>query len=280
MVDAVNGDFLGFGLNVSQRLAVRTALSKLRINENNPNITFWGKISGTTTDYLIAQGTVSTESIKKSYYFSCDNGVTFAKMSVMDDFIKEKVGTVSGLFTGNPAKLYKDPNAPAEEEEEPPEEDEGDEKKEDDPSKRKLNELERLSYTVEAIDNDTCVQARGAYVLTPVGQIQKNRSFAGLTATECKKLDNFLLFRDPQNSQTLARIRKLGVSNNPDFLDPIMEGQPSGVWVCQVDDACTQARLRSLVWPGYEFKLQVESQNSVGAYFGNGMKNEDVMFML
>lgn len=281
MVDAINEEFLGSALNVSHRLAVRTSLSKLRINENNNNIKFWGKISGSSRDYFIAQGIVAQEAIEKTYYFSADEGVTFAKLPNVDDFIKEKVQLASGLFTGDPAHVYKDPNAPPEDEEEQeePEEDEGDEKK-DDPSKRKLNELERLSFTVEGIDNDTCVQPRGAHLLTPIGQIQPNKAYTGLSSGEIKNIDNYLLFRDPQSAQTMARIRKLGVSNNLDFLDPVTESQPAGVWVAQMNSSSTGAVLRSLVWPGYEFKMQVGSSNHVGAYFGNGQKNQDVMFML
>jgi radial spoke head protein 9 len=280
MVNEVSGEFLGCSLTVPQRLAIRTSLSKLRISENNANINFWGKISGTTRDYFIAQGATCTDCIKKSYFVSSDEGVNFSKLPEVDEFIQNKVATVRGLFTGNPANIYKDPNAPAEEEEEEPEEDEGDEPKADDPSKRKLTELERLSHTVQSIDNDTCVQPRGAYLLTPTGLIQENKAFSGFNSTQCTSLDNYLLFRDPQCGSTLSKMRTLGVTNKLDFLDPVCEDQPKGVWVAQVDAACTEARLRSLVWPGYEFKMQVSSNVSSGAYFGNGMKNDDVMFML
>lgn len=279
---SISEEFLGFALNISQRLAIRTSLAKLRINESDPTITFWGKISGTTRDYFIAQGTTATDKITKSFYFSADEGVTFSKLPEVDDFIMSKVPNAKGMFTGNPANLYKDPNAPVvdEEEEEPAEEDEGDEEKAPDPSKRKLTELERLSHTVLCIDQDTCVVPRGAMQMTPVGLIQRNKNFVGLEASECKQLSNYLLMRDPQSEQTMTRIRKLGVTNNADFLDGISEDQPAGVWVAQVDEGATQVRLRSLLWPGYEFKMKTGTQSYAGAYFGNGLKNDDVMFML
>lgn len=280
---AVSEEFLGFALNVSQRLAIRTSLSKLRINEQNPDITFWGKITGTTRDYFIAQGTTATDRITKSFYFSADEGVTFAKLPEVDEFIESKVGAVKGMFTGNPANLYKDPNAPPadEEEEEPePEEDEGDEEKAPDPSKRKLTELERLSHTVLCIDQDTCVVPRGAFIMTPVGLITKNKSFEGFNSSSSSNLSNYLLYRDPQSEQTMKKIRALGVSNNSDFLDAVTEDQPAGVWVTQVDDSCSKLKLRSLLWPGYEFKMQVGTSDYTGAYFGLGLKNDDVMFML
>lgn len=281
-MDLLSSEFLGFSLNTAQSLAIRTSLSKLRINENNPNITFWGKINGTTRDYFIARGVSISDNITKTFYFSADDGLTFAKLPEIDDFIMEKSAAVSGMFTGNPSLIYKDPNAPQEEEEEEEEEDEDeqDEPKQADPSKRKLKELERLSHAVVQIDFDTCVVPRGASLLTPTGLIQDNMSFRGLSSAQSTQLSNYLLMRDARNPKTLARIRKLGVSNNVDFLDAVGEGQPSGVWIVQTDEGGTQTRVRSLVWPGYEFKLEANSSNYGGAYFGSGLKNQDVMFML
>lgn len=280
---AVSEEFLGFALNVSQRLAIRTSLNKLRINEKHPSITFWGKILGTTRDYYVAQGAAVADKITKTFYFSADEGVTFSKLPDIDEFIEQKVVHAKGMFTGNPANLYKDPNAPkVEEEEEEPEPEEGDEEeKAPDPSKRKLTELERLAHTVHCIDTDTCVVPRGAFILTPTGVIQKNKQFEGFPSRgELSSLSNYLLFRDPQSEHTLKRIRKLGVTNNPDFLDGVTEDQPAGVWVTQVDEGCTGVRMRSLLWPGYEFKMESGTPTFVGAYFGHGLKNEDVMFML
>lgn len=281
---SISEEFVGFALNVAQRLAIRTSLNKLRINENNPSIVFWGKVAGTTRDYFLAQATTATDKITKSFYFSADEGVTFSKLPEVDDFITSKVGHANGMFTGNPANLYKDPNQPAgddEEEEEPADdEDEDGEEKAPDPSKRKLTELERLAHTVVCIDQDTCVVPRGAFQMTPVGLIEKNKGFEGLSPSDCAKLSSYLLMRDPQSEQTMKRIRKLGVSNNPDFLDGVTEDQPAGVWVAQVSEGLSQVRLRSLLWPGYEFKLQVDAGTYAGAYFGLGLKNDDVMFML
>lgn len=281
---AVSEEFLGFALNVSQRLAIRNSLRKLRINEKNPDIVFWGKISGTSRDYFIAQGTTTTNRVSKVFYFSADEGVNFSQLPEVDEFIETKVKHATGMLSGDPAKLYKDPNAPPaddEEEEEPAddEEDEGEEKAPD-PSKRKLTELERLSHIVQCIDHDTCVVPRGAHIMTPVGLIKRNQSFEGFDARESSTLTNYLLYRDPQSEHTLKKIRQLSVSNNPDFLDNITMDQPAGVWVTQIDEGATQVRLRSLLWPGYEFKMDIGGSSHVGAYFGTGLKNDDVMFML
>lgn len=274
-------EYLGNCLSVAQRLGIRATLNKLRINEDNPNINFWGKISGSSKDYFIAIGVRANESINKVYYFSSDEGLNFAKLPTVDDFVREKAKKVRGLFTGNPSFIYKDPTAPVGgEEEEEEEEGEENEEKPMDPSKRKLNELERLSYTVESIDYDTCIVPRGAYFLSPTGNIKKNSAFEGLNSGLASESRHYLLFRDPVSSTTLNQIRKVGVSNNFDFLDPVTDCHPNGALIVHVDSSGTAASLRSLVWPGYEFKLEVNSANYGGAYYGHGQKNDDVLFML
>lgn len=274
-------EYLGASLSVAQRLAVRASLNKLKINEDNSNINFWGKISGSAKDYLIAVGTRTNESINKVFYFSSDEGLSFAKLPSVDDFIREKSRNVRGFFTGNSSFLYKDPNAVNGGEDEEEEEDgEEAEEKPVDPSKRKLNELERLSFTVESIDSDTCVIPRGAYFLSPTGNIKKNNAFEGLNFAQAGEIKNYLLFRDPSSIATINQIRKVGVSNNFDFLDAVTESHPAGAFTIHLDNSGTQTSARSLVWPGYEFKLEVNSGTYGGAYFGTGQKNVDVLFML
>jgi len=271
-------------LNVSERLALKNSLRKIKLDENQPGVSFWGKITGNRADYLIAKSQVVTDKIAKSYYFSVDNGLTFAKLPDLDDWILEKAPKIRGPFTGNPAYNYKDPDAPKknpdEEEEEEEEEDEVDEAKQKDPPPRKLFELERVSHAVNSIEADTCVVPAGAYYMTPTGDVSVDRSFKGLSSQDVQNISSYLLLRDPRNSSTLARIRKQGVSNITSFLDAITENQPAGLWSVQTDESGENVSVRSLVWPGYEFKTEVNSPDFVGAYFGSGERNDDVLFML
>lgn len=71
LMTGMDREYLGASLSVAQRLAVRASLNKLKINEDNSNINFWGKISGSAKDYLIAVGTRTNESINKVFYFRC-----------------------------------------------------------------------------------------------------------------------------------------------------------------------------------------------------------------
>lgn len=266
---------------------------KIKLNENYDEVAFWGKIMGKQRDYLIGCATSIGENIQKSFYFSSDNGLTFSKLQPVDEWVAERCVKTRGMFTGNPAQTLKDPfkvpkagDEGDEEEEEPePEENEGDEgdekgEKEVDPSKRKLNETERLSWTVKAIDDDTCLVPRGTYFLTPTGDITRNETFKGLRQAEACKLDSYLLFRDPQCNATFARVRKLGVNNNFDFLDTVEQDKPRGLWSLQSDESGSKVAMRSLVWTGFEFSLDLNTQCSQKAYYGYGCRNDDVLFMI
>lgn len=265
---------------------------KIKLNENWDQVVFWGKIIGKQRDYLIGVATSTSESIKKGFYFSSDNGLTFSKLPPVDEWVSERCAKTRGMFTGNPAQVLKDPfkipkegdegdEEEPEEEETPDEGDEGDQKeKELDPSKRKLNELERLAYTVESCDKDTSIVPRGQYFLTPTGEIAYNQTFKGLSQAEACRLDSYMLFRDPVCSATFARIRKLGVNNNFDFLDTVEQDKPKGLWSLQTDESGSNVSLRSLVWTGFEFMLDTNTQSFQRCYYGYGCRNDDVLFMI
>jgi len=291
MVDVISSSFMGMGLNVSQRLATRNALMKVKLNENFDEVTFWGKIMGKQRDYLIACATITTETISKSFFFSSDNGLNYSKLPAVDEWIAERCAKTRGMFTGTPGQVLKDPlkipkegdEGDEEEEEAAEEEGEGDEEAKNnanDPSKRKLNELERLAWTVESLDKDCCIVPRGCFYLTPTGEIARNQSFAGLRQAEATKLDSYLLYKDPESVSTLARIRKLSVCNNFDFLDTVEQDKPKGTWSLQTDESGCKITLRSLVWTGFEFVYDLNAQSFGGCYYGYGCRNDDVLFMV
>jgi hypothetical protein len=232
---------------------------------------------------------------------SNDEGVTFAQLPSPDEFVSSKSPKIRGLFTGNPALKYKDPDAPPkvnedgeiesdeeedeEEEEEPIDEDEVDEDGNPvvrAPPPRRLTELERLSFNVREIESETGIVPRGAYYITATGEIQKNPAFEGLSVEDSRKLSSYVLLRDAQHASTLASVRKMGVANHHDFLDPIVP-QASKIkhtWSLQVSDSGLDVSLRSLLYPGFEYTLEAGATNYAGGYFGLGEKNTDILFML
>ena len=248
--------------------------------------------------------------ISKTFYWSNDEGATFALLASPDEFVSAKSPRIRGKpFTGNPATKYKDPDAgpkldedgvpieededeeEEEEEEEPaPEEDEVDEDGNPvvrPPPPRRLNELERLSYCVQSIDNATSIVPRGLIYMTATGDLARNPAFEGLSIDESRKLSSYLLLRAPVLPSTLAAIRKAGVTNHHDCLDPIVapgvgaNSKPKGEWALHLSESGVEVSLRSLLYPGFEYTLEAGTAgNFRGGYWGQGERNQDLLFML
>jgi radial spoke head protein 9 len=282
----MHASVLGQSLSTASRLAVCNALQGIKLNENYPNsaqLSFWGKISGSVKDYLIiAAVTTKGSAIKKLFYFSVDGGVSFSKMPEVDEFIREKSKAVRGTFTGNPSKKLRD--KPGSEQDSEPEDEPDDnasnaEEKAPKKKERVLTELDRLADAVLQIDSSTCVVPKGAFVLTATGEIVRNESFKGLSATDAAKITSYGLFRDAQDSRTFARIRKAGTANTAEFLDPLSDAK--GEWSVVVDDSGQCVKLRSLLYTGYEFSIKAGSAQCFSSgYFGTGEKNSDLAFMI
>jgi len=94
-------------------------------------------------------------------------------------------------------------------------------------------------------------------------------------------LKNYLFYRESEQTSTVSRIKKQGLSNNFDFLDSLADlGRAGSSWTLNVSESGEQIRLRNLEWIGFEFQLEVNTTKHVAAYFGYGEKNTDIMFML
>lgn len=247
---------LGKKLNLSQEIAVKNSLQKIKLNENLATIAFWGAITGAENDYLIAMATSTSSVIAKSFYCSVDDGLSFSKMPETDSFVDENASAIQSMFKGNLAQVYSTSD-----------------------SERKLTELERLAWVAKAIENDTAMVPRGAYSRTPTGEIVPCSGFAGLSPADAAKLDNYLMFRNPALPSTLARARKAGVSNNTDFLDVVGEGKP-GAFSLQQDESGSRTSVRSLEWLGHSFSLNAGDSAGTPVYFGDGIKNVDLGFMV
>lgn len=52
------------------------------------------------------------------------------------------------------------------------------------------------------------------------------------------------------------------------------------MWVIAHDNAASMAFVRNLYWEGYGFYSVLKSNEYGGAYFGTGVPNYDIAFML
>jgi hypothetical protein len=150
----------------------------------------------------------------------------------------------------------------------------------DAPLPERFREVHRLAATVSAIDRDAAVLPRGAFMVDASHTVGKNKAFEGLSYEAAGTLANYYHFRPPQSSRAKAALAKPGLVRPSDFLDPCREDAPDGVWALSYDPSGTQVALRNLYWCGYYFFHVVDSPDYGGVYFGDGLPNLDLAFML
>ncbi|CAF4711931.1 unnamed protein product, partial [Rotaria magnacalcarata] len=145
--------------------------------------------------------------------------------------------------------------------------------------KSQLREEERLAATLWKIEQDAIIIPRGSYVLQPNGNVERNRTFEGLTVTESGKLSNYFHFREPITLQQKSLIHRATLDKSLHFLDTIDEDVPKG-WSVQYERGSGLVQIRSLKWPGMAFFHIPETNRYGSLYCGVGEENKDLPFML
>jgi radial spoke head protein 9 len=148
------------------------------------------------------------------------------------------------------------------------------------PPPERFREMHRLSFVVATIDHDAAVVPRGALVVDASHGIGKNPAYGGLGFEAAGALANYYHFRAPESARAKACLAKPGIVRPSDFLDPCAEDQPAGVWALSYDPSATTAVLRNFYWPGFFFFHVMGTPEYGGVYFGDGLANLDLAFML
>ena len=266
---------------------------------------------GLQKDYYIALGIKYKgyyEFPFKKFYWTTSANFTFEPLPERIDQYKKEANEKDGLFLGDPDKILieakpgEPTEAPPAEPEAPPEPKEEEKKEgEQNPNPaapenpvpeapveeakpqvvpKNFTELERLSYVIRAIENDTHVIPEGAYKLIPQHEIRRNIAFRGLDRKDLGKLSKYYHFRNVQMQEKKTLVESTESVFRYDIFDPLMNDKPNGAWSVQVDPSETIGTVKSLLWPGY-VSYSVSGTNQFGgAYFGDGMKNKDLTFML
>lgn len=265
----------GFTLSTSERAGLQSSMLQRREEEALPELLFWGKVFGNENDYLVCHALCPPQPEDgefpiRRYYFATSSDPTLRQFPVLSDAYKKLAQELpKGMrFKGDPSlPLDADPEEPEEEEEGKP------------PPER-FRELHRLAYTVAQIDHDVAVTPKGALFLEPSRRVSARRGFEGLSHEAAGDLKNYFHFRTPETIAAAAALSRKGLIRDTDFLDPIAGDKPSGVWSLNYDGSNTQANLKSLAWPGYYFFAQIGGGEYGSVYFGNGLANLDLPFML
>ncbi|XP_041661988.1 radial spoke head protein 9 homolog [Cheilinus undulatus] len=263
-LDLVAGS--GHTLNVEQRTALQTSLTILRKNYKFNRVLFWGKILGIKEDYFIAQGRGEDEMKDKKNLYSFNCMDWFLLPPATDSMIEEVSRATKGRFIGDPSHVYERHEVPKQGEREE--------------EVIKVKEESRLAVTVHLIDEEVSVVPRGAFVKSPHGLVQVNRSFGGLSHSEAGKLNNYLHFSKPKNLKKKSILEFGDLTPALDFLDELSDDIPKGSWSLQFECASEVCVLRSLLWLGLTFYHVPMTPLHGYIYIGDGTKNLDLPFML
>jgi radial spoke head protein 9 len=110
--------------------------------------------------------------------------------------------------------------------------------------------------------------------------IPSGNTYQGLGYQTSLELRAYLHMRRPENLQCIALLRRPGIIKTDDFLDCIDKDAPSEMWAISHDNSAQTVFVRNLFWEGYGFYAILKDAEYGGAYFGTGVPNYDIAFMM
>ncbi|KAJ3409980.1 hypothetical protein CcCBS67573_g00358 [Chytriomyces confervae] len=261
----VHFSLAGVTLNAQERAVMQTSLRVKAEAEKLEHLSFWGKILGIQKDYMIAQASGSNLFDRK-FFYSVDltNWLQLPEVTPEDMLMIDKINK---KFTGDPSFEYTLVT----------EETEGEEKAKG----QSVNEEKRLSGVIQLMNYEVQIVPRGAYYRDGSLTLQLNPMFKGLQQSELGELTNYCHFREGFNiNKKTVLERATNFDETIDIFDSVSGDEPRGVWTIQAERAGSVALLRSLLWPGYVFFHTPAPAKWGGMYYGWGLKNQNIGFML
>lgn len=279
---------IGATLNIEERMKLEIALLKLNETQKFEQILFWGKIEGIERDYYIALGVNFREQYEfpsKKFFWSSTE-FKFAELPAVNAEYLTRAANIRQPFSGRPEEILiqaKAENIPKKHREEAKERDplaDSDEELDIRASPKSFTELDRLAFVVRSIDLECASLPVGAVKLASTHEIRYNDSFKGLGIAEASDLKNYQHFRRPLTEEKKEFVLRGDAIFHLNFLDPLDKDSPKGSWSVHADTSKTQVTVRSLLWPGYLTYHRANSNIFGFAYFGNGIKNNDLSFLI
>jgi hypothetical protein len=143
-----------------------------------------------------------------------------------------------------------------------------------------LPESSRLSRFVAVHDAACRLAVRGAFLLKDDTAV-KNRTFNGLDVPQALKPSSYLkLHAGRADKDVLVRNYTQHYNGTTDFLVPITEDRPDGVWTVKYDPALAIVTVQNLLFEGSLFWLKTNTSEYGQVYFGTGELNLDLCFMM
>mmetsp|Transcript_2825 Transcript_2825/g.4355 ORF Transcript_2825/g.4355 Transcript_2825/m.4355 type:complete len:267 (-) Transcript_2825:63-863(-) len=261
----------GSCLNSEEQSGLEVAMLMRKLQENLVGQPlFWGKIYGSTQDYLIVQHVDPyAEFPDKKFYFCTTSDYTLKAAPPLNEEYSTIASKIASPFLGDPSFFAYNGEEADQESEDP----------EAKPVER-FREVHRLTYTIQKIDHDCFLVPRGSLSVDTGKRVMVNNNYQGLSYQTSLQLRAYMHLRRPENPQGIALMKRPGIVKTDDFLDCIDKDQPKEMWIISHDSAGTISFVRNLYWEGYGFYAVLKSNDYGGAYFGTGVPNYDIAFML
>lgn len=272
-IEYVNG--FGQTLTPEEQTILQSCMPLLANMNKLTSLQFWGKVCGTSNNYVIAVGSKQSGAMldSKTFFATPDvmGGVsTWFQLDTLDASTKNLCSKIRGRFAGIASKEYTVEESTS-----------GDAGEDGDdaaaPSTTSINESTRLAYAVVAIDNDTHIIPRGVLMQQPQGEVYVNTAFEGLNSEDSKQRGSYVHCRPAQTRTAIVQAADKTSDKSTDFLDRLSD-DPSQHWALR--DNGVVVSLRNLYWPG-SIAYHKPKTNVYGyAYFGTGEAQTDLGFVL
>jgi len=260
--------FPGGTVSVEERSALQASLVLLKESQHFKELRFWGKVRGLARDYLICQGTIDSTGAVAPFdaqrvTFKSTDGVTWTTLAEIDEAMKSKCATINDLFTGDLSKVSGEGAG-----------------EEGEVAADAVTEEKRLAALVAAVDTTCAVVPKGALLLDARHKVVPSPSFQGLSPDMAMDIKSYVHWRVPTQSDKKRAFETKGLTQTTDFLDSVDADEPTGCWSPIFEPSACLATLRSNVWPGFVAYASLAGPAYGYVYFGNGVRNDDIAFML
>jgi len=254
---------------VEERSALQASMILLKESQHFKEIRFWGKVRGLARDYLLCQGTIDEAGNvapfdSKRVTFKSTDGVEWTTLAEVDDEMMAKCAMYNDLFTGDLGKVSgaveggEDGEVPAD----------------------AVTEEKRLASLVAAVDDKCAVAPKGALLLDARHRVVPSPSFRGVSTDVAMDVSQYVHWRVPTQFEKKRAFETKGLTQTTDFLDTIEADEPMGCWSPIFEASACLATLRNNVYPGFVAFASMAGPGYGYVYFGNGVRNDDIAFML
>lgn len=131
------------------------------------------------------------------------------------------------------------------------------------------------------ITEESALMPRSSLTKQIDGRAVYNQDFRGLSMAEASRMENYQLYRRPQNKWNYNLLKRADYNYNTDIFDTVDCFVPQKQsFALSVFDDRGLVLVRSLYWPGMTFFHKFQTRKHGFSYFGDGRRNNDLLFML